>query len=150
MLARCQASKMRSYLVARACTLGADSADDPELPGRLSQGELQGSKTEYWSLTERAALHVRAGRIQEATPLLEASLRVDGRPARAVLSWLWLALACQKQGKAAEARRWLGKADHWMDQQEGKMPLDVNLMGAHRHNWLEAHVLQQEAEALLR
>jgi hypothetical protein len=111
---------------------------------------LQGSKNEYWSLTEQAALHVRAGRIQEATPLLEISLMVDGRPARAVLNWLWLALAYQKQGNAAEARRWLSKADHWLDQQEGQMPLDANLMGAHRHNWLEAHVLRQEVEALLR
>jgi tetratricopeptide (TPR) repeat protein len=150
MLARCQASKMRSYLAARACTLAPDSADDPELPRRLSQGELQGSKNEFWSLTEQAALHVRAGRFQDAIPLLEASLRVEGRPARAVLSWLWLALAYQKQGKAAEARRWLKKAVNWLDQQGGQMPLDANSMGAHPHNWLEAHVLKQEAEARLR
>ena len=56
MLARCQASKVRSYLAARVCTLAPDSADAPELPGRLSQGELQRSKYEYWSLTEQAAL----------------------------------------------------------------------------------------------
>jgi hypothetical protein len=67
-----------------------------------------------------------------------------------VLNWLWLALAYQKQGKAAEARRWLDKAANWLDQQGGRMPLDVNLMGTHRHNWLEVHVLRQEAEALLR
>jgi tetratricopeptide (TPR) repeat protein len=149
MLARCQASKVRSYLAARVCTLAPDSADDPELPGRLSQGELQGSKNEFWSLTEQAALHVRAGRIQEATPPLEVSLRIDGRPARAVLNWLWLALAYQKQGKAAEARRWLDKAANWLDQQGGQMPLEITLMGGHRHNWLEAHVLRREAEALI-
>jgi CheY-like chemotaxis protein len=82
---------------------------------------------------------------------LEVSLRVDGRPARAVLNWLWLALAYQKQGNAAEARRWLDRAAYWLDQQGGRMPLavNVNLMGAHRHNWLEAHVLRQEAAALL-
>jgi tetratricopeptide (TPR) repeat protein len=150
MLARCQASKVRSYLAARACTLAPDSADDPELPRRLSQGELQGSKNEFWSLTEQAALHVRAGRFQDAIPLLEGSLRVDGRPGRAVLNWLWLALAYEKQGKAAEARRWLNKAANWLDQQEGQKPLDANFMGAHPHNWLEAHVLRQEAEARLR
>jgi hypothetical protein len=53
---------------------------------------------------------------------------------RAVLSWLWLALAYEKQGKAAEARRWLKKAVNWPDQQGGQMPLDANSMGAHPHN----------------
>jgi len=148
-LARCQASKMRSYLAARVCTLAPDSADDPELPGRLSQGELQRCKNEYWSFTEQAALHVRAGRMQQATPLLEVSLRIDGRPARAVLNWLWLALAYQKQGKAAEARRWLDKAANWLNQQGGQMPTDDRIMGSHLHNWLEAHVLRREAEALI-
>jgi hypothetical protein len=149
MLDRCQASKMRSYLAARVCTLAPNSADDPERPGRLSQVELQGSKNEFWSLTEQAALHVRAGRVQEAAPLLEGSLRIDGRPARAVLSWLWLALATQKQGKATEARRWLGKAANWLDQQGGQMPHETNFMGTHLHNWLEAHILRREAEALM-
>ena len=66
------------------------------------------------------------------------------------MNWLWLALAYQKQGNAAEARRWLDKAANWLEQQGGRMPLDVNLMGAHRHNLLEACVLRQEAETLLR
>ena len=72
-----------------------------------------------------------------------------GRPARAVLSWLWLALAYHKQGKASEARQWLDKAANWLDQQGGQMPLEISLMGAHRHNWLEAHVLRREAEELI-
>src|SRR5436190_1764782 len=91
----------------------------------------------------RAGAHGRR-RIQEATPLLEGSLRIDGRTARAVLNWLWLALAYQKQGKAAEARRLLDRAANWLDQQGGRMPAETHLMGAHRHNWLEAHVLLQE------
>jgi hypothetical protein len=67
-----------------------------------------------------------------------------------VLNWLCLALAYQKLGKAAEARRWLDKAANWLDQQVDQMPLETYLMGAHRHNWLEAHVLRQEVEAGLR
>src|SRR5262249_45809245 len=137
MLARCQASKVRSYLAARACTLAPDSADDPELPGRLSQGELQRSKNEDWSLTEQAGLHLRGVRRQRATRLLEGSLRMGGRPAGAVLSWMWPALACQKQGTAAAARRWLDRAANWLAQRGGQMPLETHFMGAHRHNWLE-------------
>jgi eukaryotic-like serine/threonine-protein kinase len=151
MLARGQATPpMRSYLVARACTLAPDSADDPELPGRLSVAELSGNSTAFWSLTEQAALAVRAGRSQEAVPLLERSLAADGRPGRAVLNWLWLALAYQKLGKPDAARRWLDRAANWLDQQGDQMPLGVSVTGLHQHNWLEAQVLRREAKALLR
>jgi hypothetical protein len=81
---------------------------------------------------------------------LEVSLRIDGRPGRAVPNWLWLALYYQKLGKAEEARRWLGKAAGWLDQQEGRMPFEPVFLGLHRHDWLEAHALRQEAETLLR
>jgi tetratricopeptide (TPR) repeat protein len=151
MLSRCQvAPQMRPYLVARACTLEPDSADDSALATRLSADELRRNSDAFWSLTEQAALDVRAGRAAEAVPLLERSLVADGRTGRAVLDWLWLALAFQRLGKTDEARRWLAKAAGWMDQQEGRMPLETIAMGLHRHNWLEAHVLRREAEALLR
>jgi tetratricopeptide (TPR) repeat protein len=151
MLARCQmAPPMRPYLAARACTLAPDSANDPARPANLSRNELQQSGTEFWSLTEQAALQVRAGRPRDAIPLLERSLTADGRPGRAVLNWLWLALAYQKLGKAEEARRWLDRAAGWLDQQGDRMPLDTGFTGLHRHNWLEAHVLLEEAKRLLR
>ena len=82
-------------------------------------------------------------------PLLERSLAAEGRPGRAVLDWLWLALASQKMGNPSEARRWLDKAANWLDQQGGQMPLETPAMGSHRHNWLEAQVLRREAEALV-
>jgi hypothetical protein len=150
MLVHCQAQQTRPYLAARACTLAPGSADAPKLPSRLAQEELRRDSTAFWSLTEQAALQVRAGRFQQAIPLLERSLVVDGRPGRAVLSWLWLAIAHRRLGKADEARRWLDKAAGWLDQQGGRMPLDTPYTGLHRHNWLEAHVLRQEAEALFR
>jgi serine/threonine-protein kinase len=150
MLVRCQAQQMSPYLAARACTLAPGSADHPKLPSRLAQEELRRNSTAFWSLTEQAALQVRAGRFRQAIPLLERSLVVDGRPGRGVLSWLWLAIAHRRLGKADEALRWLDKAAGWLDQQGGRMPLDTPYTGLHRHNWLEAHVLRQEAEALFR
>jgi serine/threonine-protein kinase len=144
------AGPLRPYLVARACTLAPGSVDDPQRPDQLSRSELQESKNEFWSLTEQGALHVRAGRFQDAIPLLEQSLRAEGRPALAVLNWLWLALSYQKLGKPAEARRWLERATNWLDQQGDRMPSEIFFMGVHRHNWLEAHVLRREVGALLR
>jgi tetratricopeptide (TPR) repeat protein len=149
MLARCQATKMRPYLMARACTLAPNSVDDWSLPSRLSQDEMLLSRA-AWSLTEQAAFKYRAGDFHLVLGLADRSLLADGRPGSAVLNWLWQALAYQQMGRADEARRWLAKAEEWLDQQGGRKPPENRGVRLHRHVWLEAHVLRQEAEALLR
>jgi serine/threonine-protein kinase len=148
---RCgQTPQLRAYHVARACTLAADSVADAGRPGRLAREELTTSGKEFWSLTQQGALHYRAGRFQEAVPLLEQSLRAEPKVGRAVLNWLWLALANQRLGKAEEARRWLSRAQRWLDRYGAGMPRRAEEeLGLHLHNWLEAHVLRREAEALL-
>jgi tetratricopeptide (TPR) repeat protein len=141
----------RAYLVARACTLAPDAVADAEQPGRLAKTELDSHGGEFWSLTEQGALLYRAGRYEDAAPLFERSLRTEPRGGRAVLSWLWLALTEQRLGKPEEARRWLTKAQAWLDQYGDGMPANAEAeVGLHLHNWLEAHVLRREAEALLR
>jgi tetratricopeptide (TPR) repeat protein len=147
---RCSKDKEpRSYHVARACTLAPHAVEDISLPGRLAEKELQGSR-EFWSLTEQGALAYRASRFQEAVPFFEQSLRADSKPGRAVVNWLWLALANQRLGKAEEARRWLVKAQAWLDQYGDGIPVRAEEeLGLHLHNWLEAHVLRREAEAMI-
>jgi tetratricopeptide (TPR) repeat protein len=151
LIERCgKAPDLRAYHVARVCTLAPDSVTDAAQPGRLAEAELKTYAAQFWALTQQAALHYRAGRFKEAVPLLEQSLRADPLSGRAVLNWLWLALAHQRQGKAAEARRWLGKAQAWLDAYRDRMPDRANEeLGLHLHNWLEAHVLRREAERLL-
>jgi tetratricopeptide (TPR) repeat protein len=140
----------RAYHVARACTLAPDAVADPSLPGGLAEKELKNNAREFWSLTEQGALAYRAGRFHQAVPLFEQSLKADPKPGRAVLNWLWLALANQRLSKSAEARRWLAKAQAWLDQYRDGMPAHAEEeLGLHLHNWLEAHVLRREAEALL-
>jgi tetratricopeptide (TPR) repeat protein len=141
---------VRPYHAARACTLAPDSVADAAQLGRLARKELTTQAGEFWWLTEQGALHYRAGRFQQAVPLLEQSLRADSQPGRAVVTWLWLAMAEQRLGRAEEARRWLGKAQAWLDQYGDGMPARAEeKLGLHLHNWLEAHVLRREAEALL-
>jgi tetratricopeptide (TPR) repeat protein len=136
--------------VARACTLAPDAVSDAPLPGCLAEKELEESGQAFWSLTEQGALAYRAGRFQQAVPFFEQSLRADATSGRAVLNWLWLALAKQRLGKAEEARRWLNKAQAWLDQYRDGMPAGAEEeLGLHPHNWLEAHVLRREAEALI-
>ena len=136
--------------MARACTLAPDTVAELSLMGRLPEVEHDAYE-EFWWLTERGALHYRAGRFAEAVPLFERSLRADSQPGKAVLNWLWLALAQQHLGKSEEGRRWLDKATAWLDQYRGGMPGGAEQeLGLHLHNWLEAHVLRREAEALIR
>jgi tetratricopeptide (TPR) repeat protein len=95
-------------------------------------------------------LAYRAGRYQEAVPLFEQSLGAEPKPGRAVLNWLWLALAHQRLGKAEEASRWLVNAQAWLDQYPERMPARAEAeVGLHFHNLLEAHSLRREAEALI-
>jgi tetratricopeptide (TPR) repeat protein len=143
-------AEVRSYHVARACTLAPGGAADIAKATRLSVNELGRSPAEFWSLTEQAALLHRAGRSQEALPLLEHSLAADGRPGTQVVTWLWLSLAYQRLGRTDEARRWLDQAGRWLDQFHGVMPANADALGLHLHNWLEAHALWREAEGLLR
>jgi tetratricopeptide (TPR) repeat protein len=146
-----KARGLRSYHVARACTLAPEPVADASLPGRLAEKELTTFAREPWSLTEQGALAYRAGRFQESVPLFEQSLRANSKPGAAVLNWLWLALANQHLGKVEEARRWLDKARAWLDQYRDGMPARAEEeLGLHLHNWLEAHVLRREAEALIR
>jgi tetratricopeptide (TPR) repeat protein len=143
--------QLRAYHVARACTLAPDSVPDPAAPGRLAAAELKAHAGEFWELTERAALLYRAGAFQQAVPLLEESLRLtESKPGRAVLNWLWLALARQRLGQTKEARRWLDRAAKWLDERKDGWTANAeDTLGLHLHNWLEAHVLRREAEALL-
>src|SRR5262249_25433650 len=148
---RCQpAGPLRPYLVARACTLAPASAEKWTQPFDLSRGELWRNQTEFWALTQGGALRFRMQITRDAVGFLERSLVVDGRPGRAVLNWLWLSLGHQQLGSPSEARRWLRRAANWLDQQGSQMPGEYGVVGAHRHNWLEAHVLRREAEARLR
>jgi tetratricopeptide (TPR) repeat protein len=152
MVERCgKAANLRAYHVARACTLAPDGFADTARLERLAQTELSTWAREFWALTEQGALHYRAGRFNDAVPLFQQSLRAEHKSGRAVLNWLWLALACQKQGKPEQARRWLDRAGKWLDQQRDGMSWRAEQeQGLHLHNWLEAHVLRREAEALLK
>ena len=88
-----------------------------------------------------------AKRFKEAVPLFERSLQAEASSGAAVLNWLWLSLAYHAQGNPDEAKRWFKKADTWLGLVGNEYPASANLMGLHRHNWLEAQILRNEARA---
>jgi tetratricopeptide (TPR) repeat protein len=137
----------RAYHAARAGTLASDSAPDPSLLRRIAHNELQDNALQFWSLTEQGAVAFRAGEFEKSVSLFKQSLAADQLPGRAVINWLWLALAEQRLGKTDEARRWLNKAQGWLDESTNGMTLNAErLDGLDLRNWLEANVLRREAE----
>jgi serine/threonine-protein kinase len=140
---------MRGYLVARACTLASDPAVDFNLGGRLGALEMRANAKAFWSLTETGALCYRNKQFKEAVPWFDASLHADTRPGIAALNWLWLALTRHQLGEQEAARAWLNKAAVYLDGLGDERPATADAAGLHRHNWLEAHILRREVEALL-
>jgi len=145
-----QSPKPRGFLVARACTLAPEAVDELARAEKVGSAELAGNNR-YWALTASAGLHYRAARFQQAADTLHQCLKHnpgwDGR----LLNWLWLSLTCHRLGNQEEARQWLDQARAWLDRYGGEMPLRAEgKIGLHLHDWLEAHVLRREAEALIR
>jgi tetratricopeptide (TPR) repeat protein/serine/threonine protein kinase len=146
-----QKNDLRPYLVARACTLAPLAAADVKRAARIAAGELK-NPTGHWSLTEAAALKVRAGQYADAEVLLRRCLRENPHWDGIVLAQLWLALTLHGQGKLDEARKELAPALMQLDRWGNQMPTQANSgrIGLHIHDWLEAQILRREAESLLK
>ena len=65
-------------------------------------------------------------------------------------NWLVLALAHHRLRHAAEARRWLTRADQWIQAQRKELPAgDRGLFGGmHVHDWLACEILRREANVI--
>lgn len=136
-----ESAGLREYLVGRACTIGTVPAPDLVRAKELATPELDLQADGHWSLTQRAAFLCRAGRSQEAIPVLERSLQVTAQPEKLILTWVWLARAHLSLGARDAAITWHGKASDWLDQSDSKPG------GIHLHDWLEAQILLREVEA---
>lgn len=142
-------TSLRPFLVARAVTLTPAPIELVRSASAISEPEMRRESQLFWSLTERGAILCRSGRPAEAIPLFERSLAAAPSAGRAISNWLWLAIANHQLGKTEEAVRWHATAVAWLDPFHGVMPENATAIGLHLHNWLEAHVLRREADALL-
>src|SRR5262249_18513324 len=67
----------------------------------------------WYALSTSGLVLYRAGRYAEAVRQLDQACKVHGQGGNAY-PWLCLALAHQRLGHAAEARRWLEKSAQWI------------------------------------
>jgi serine/threonine-protein kinase len=144
-------STLRSSVVARTCTLGPGAVADLKAVEQAAQPELAAKRAPLWAPTEQAALHYRAGRYEQAAPLLREAVLKHPKWEGNVLNWLWLAMAQHRLGQTDDARRSLDKAERWFVEHGKEMPGGAGAAEALTlHDWLEAHVLRREADALVR
>jgi tetratricopeptide (TPR) repeat protein len=154
------------------CCLGPGGADDPRAVVALAERAVAARPRSYAELNTLGAALFRAGRAEEAVRRLEEALKLRDRDL--VLDELFLALACQKLGRQEDARRWLTKAQTWMDRYRGParalgtlgagpagaLPALAALLADRpdpraagsddkMQQWLEMEVLRAEAEAAL-
>jgi Flp pilus assembly protein TadD len=117
--------------------------------GRFGGAGVAASRSRaYAGLNTLGAALYRAGRLEEAVQRLSEAVRAAGGDGT-YADWLLLAMAHQRLGHGAEARRWLDKAVRWMDRADWPQPKDV----APSPTWperLEAQLLRREAEALVK
>jgi WD40 repeat protein/tRNA A-37 threonylcarbamoyl transferase component Bud32 len=124
--------------VARNCKFGPNAVADLERPVRLAERAVASAPKRARYLNHLGALLYRAGRYEEAVRRLDEARAARGGEG-IVFDWVWLAMAHQRLGHGAEARRWFGKVVHELDQAPTRgEPL------------LELQILCREAEALLR
>lgn len=149
MLERHTSKGLRPFLVVRAVTLAPAPIDLVDSFASVLEQEPPRDLRTFWALTERGAILCRSGRPADAIQFFERSIASDPSAGRAVLNWLWLAIANHQLGRTEEAARWHSAGVAWLDALGGRMPDNAAALGFHLHNWLEAQVLRREADALL-
>jgi serine/threonine protein kinase/tetratricopeptide (TPR) repeat protein len=135
-------------MLARAGGLAPEGVSDPARLVRWGEEGVAKQLRAGAYLHSLGLAQVRAGRCDQAVKPLQASIEagMDSAP-----NWYGLALAHWRLGQAAQAGRWLEKAEGWMMETESKLadrtvhpvpPIPIA-------EWLEAQILRREAASLL-
>jgi serine/threonine protein kinase/WD40 repeat protein/Flp pilus assembly protein TadD len=94
------------------CTLTSNSGADPARIASLAEKALAESSRDHWHVNQLGAALYRAGRFDEAVKRLTEATELNPGQYRTnmLCTWFFLAMAHQRLGHTAEARRWLDKA----------------------------------------
>jgi tetratricopeptide (TPR) repeat protein len=137
------AEALRANDIAWYCVRFREGPAETARPAKLAErsvAEQPGNAN--WLNTLGAALF-RAGRYADAIGKLQDGIKLRNDEGTAS-AWLFLALAHHRSGHADEAKKWLTKAQHWIDQAPKE--------GANALPWdqrLELMLLREEAEEVI-
>jgi tetratricopeptide (TPR) repeat protein/tRNA A-37 threonylcarbamoyl transferase component Bud32 len=143
------------HVLARLCSLGRQTVAEPAQLVRWAEPAAKARVPSAWALHALGAAYLRAGQPEEAIRWFEASRkREPGWPGQC-MNGIYLALAHQRLGHAAEARHWLDQTDAWLtmarrrlEEARGKdapRPLAFP-PGLYPADWLIVQVLRREAD----
>jgi WD40 repeat protein/tetratricopeptide (TPR) repeat protein len=137
-----------AFDLARIGVLAPDSDIEPAQLVELAQRAVDRDK-HGWYLYTLAWAHYRAGQYEDTIARANESITKPNWDN--AVNWLLLALAHQRLGKTAEARRLLDRSTAWIDQAKREMPAGAATSPwLHPNEWLLAQVLRREAETLIR
>jgi hypothetical protein len=132
--------------VALACGQAPGGVDDPARLVSLAQGVTAVAPDNFWTWRARATACYRAGRHEEAIRYMQKGLAADGVGQYRPQGWMVLALANQRLGKTAEARRWLEQVEKWLaNQRRDGRAADACPADWTWWDWLELLALRREA-----
>ncbi len=145
-----ESSPITSNCLARTCVLRPDAVDDWSIPCKLASDAVRKQST-AWHLFGLGAVQFRAGQYEEAIQTLKKSLDVHTAWIGRGQNYVVLAMACQKLGRADEARDWLAKAQASLKDMDSAIARNRfgYAGGDYLNDWLSLNVLVPEAQALL-
>jgi tetratricopeptide (TPR) repeat protein len=127
------------------CLRFREGSADPSQPLKLAEQAVAAAPRDPDVLKNLGAALYLASRYADAIKKLEEAIRLRKSGGTAE-DWLFLALAHQKLQHAEEARKWLAKAQQWLDQAKDEKPGGPNLSWDRR---LELQLIRAEAEGLI-
>jgi tetratricopeptide (TPR) repeat protein len=139
------------YLLARTLALAPHDVTEPAEAVERAEKAVAGHTEEAWYRHTLAVACYRAGRFAAAVEHAEKSMQDEAWDGH-VVNWLLLAMAHQRQGKDAEARRWLDKAVESIEQagKANQTGVTGRLPVPSLNDHLEVLLLRREAEQLLK
>jgi len=138
-------------MLSRACTLRPSDSKTGSVPINLAERALATDAKRAWYLYGLGAAYYRAGRHDDAIPLMKESLSLSPRWGGRAQNQVMLAMACHQLNHKDEALRWLEAAKASLQQLEqnigsGKFGFAESTF---INDWLAIQVLIAEAEKLL-
>jgi tetratricopeptide (TPR) repeat protein len=144
-------------LLAHTCVLAPDALGDAARVQQLAEKRLAltpaTSVHHPWSLHVLGLACYRAGEHRKAVEWLNKGLKEDPFWEGRVQNWLVLAMAEQRLGHAEEARKWLARAEQWINEKTRNQAGSGTRFaptGWHWRDWAGIQRLRREAEALVK
>jgi tetratricopeptide (TPR) repeat protein len=129
-----------------ACTLAPGAVPDPKPLVERMEKEFQTGPAPWWYFSTLGAALYRAERFDDAVRRIEEGIELQGKGGMPQ-EWLFLAMAHQRLGHAAQARKWLDQTRRAIEPGDPKKPAPG--AGSSWSDRIEIQLLRREAQTLI-